>query len=206
MILLIDCSKGLRLIVGNKQRILVNKSKPRLKKVSERLTVEIKILLDSIKKDYQNLSKIIVINGPGSFTGIRTGITAAKVLGLSLKLPVCGISLFELLRINYLKTKPKKNLKFFIKLNKYNYFTQNVNKSGKESEIILESFGANLQYKSKEVDLVFLDNISVKNISRKVNDKEEIITINDLFNKTFKDLTNLSEKKYIPSPIYVKTF
>ena len=206
MILLIDCSKGLRLIVGNKQRILVNKSKPRLKKVSERLTVEIKILLDSIKKDYQNLSKIIVINGPGSFTGIRTGITAAKVLGLSLKLPVCGISLFELLRINYLKTKPKKNLKFFIKLNKYNYFTQNVNKSGKESEIILESLGANPQFKSKEVDLVFLDNISVKNISRKVNDKEEIITINDLFNKTFKDLTNLSEKKYIPSPIYVKTF
>ena len=206
MILLIDCSKGLRLIVGNKQRILVNKSKPRLKKVSERLTVEIKILLDSIKKDYQNLSKIIVINGPGSFTGIRTGITAAKVLGLSLKLPVCGISLFELLRINYLKTKPKKNLKFFIKLNKYNYFTQNVNKSGKESEIILESFGVNLQYKSKEVDLVFLDNISVKNISRKVNDKEEIITINDLFNKTYRDLINLSEKKYIPSPIYVKTF
>jgi tRNA threonylcarbamoyladenosine biosynthesis protein TsaB len=206
MILLIDCSKGLRLIIGNKQRIVVNKSKPRLKKVSERLTVEIKILLDSIKKDYKNLSKIIVINGPGSFTGIRTGITAAKVLGLSLKLPVCGISLFELLQISYLKTKPKKNLKFLIKLNKDNYFVQNVNKSGKESEIILESFGSNLQYKSKEFDLVFLDNISVKNISRKVNEKEEIITIYDLFSKTYRDLINLSEKKYIPSPIYVKTF
>ena len=206
MILLIDCSKGLRLIIGNKQRIVVNKSKPRLKKVSERLTVEIKILLDSIKKDYQNLSKIIVINGPGSFTGIRTGITAAKVLGLSLKLPVCGISLFELLRINYLKTKSKKNLKFLIKLNKDKYFAQNVSKSGKESEIIIESFSANLKYKSKEVDIVFLDNISGKNISRKVNNKEEIITINDLFNKTYRDLINLSEKKYIPSPIYVKTF
>ena len=206
MILLIDCSKGLRLIIGNKQRIVANKSKPRLKKVSERLTVEIKILLDSIKKDYQNLSKIIVINGPGSFTGIRTGITAAKVLGLSLKLPVCGISLFELLRINYLKTKSKKNLKFLIKLNKYNYFSQNVGKSGKESKIILESFGAILQDKSKKVDFVFLDNISVKNMSRKLNDKEEIITINDLFNKTYRDLINLSEKKYIPSPIYVKTF
>ena len=206
MILLIDCSKGLRLIIGNKQRIVANKSKPRLKKVSERLTVEIKILLDSIKKDYQNLSKIIVINGPGSFTGIRTGITAAKVLGLSLKLPVCGISLFELLRISYLKNKPKRNLKFLIKLNKDNYFAQNVNKSGKESEIILESFGASLQYKSKEIDFVFLDNISVKNISRNVNDKEEIITIDDLFNKTYRDLINLSEKKYIPSPIYVKTF
>ena len=206
MILLIDCSKGLRLIIGNKQRILVNKSKPRLKKVSERLTLEIKILLDSIKKDYQNLSKIIVINGPGSFTGIRTSITAAKVLGLSLKLPVCGISLFELLCINYLKTKPKKNLKFLIRLNKKNYFAQNVSKSGKESRIILESFSTNPQYKSKEVDLVFLDNISEKNISRKVNEKEEIITIYDLFSKTYRDLINLSEKKYIPSPIYVKTF
>jgi tRNA threonylcarbamoyl adenosine modification protein YeaZ len=206
MILLIDCSKGLRLIIGNKQRILVNKSKPRLKKVSERLTLEIKILLDSIKKDYKNLSKIIVINGPGSFTGIRTGITAAKVLGLSLKLPVCGISLFELLCINYLKTKPKKNLKFLIKLNKKNYFAQNVSKSGKESKIILESFDANPQYKSKEVDLVFLDNISEKSISRKVSEKEEIIAINDLFNKTYRDLIDLSEKKYIPSPIYVKTF
>ena len=206
MILLIDCSKVLRLIIGNKQRIVANKSKRRFKKVSEKLTLDIKTLLDSIKKDYQNLSKIIVINGPGSFTGIRTGITAANVLGLSLKLPVFGISLFELLRINYLKTKPIKNLKFLIKLNKDNYFAQNVNKSGKESEIILETFGANLQYKSKEVDLVFLDNISVKNISRKVNNKKEIITINDLFYKTYKDLINLSEKKYIPSPIYVKTF
>ena len=133
MILLIDCSKGLRLIIGNKQRIVTNKSKPRLKKVSEKLIVEIKILLDSINKDYQNLTKIIVINGPGSFTGIRTGITAAKVLGLSLRLPVCGISLFELLWINYIKTKPKKNLKFLIHLNKHNYFTQNVFKSGKKS-------------------------------------------------------------------------
>ena len=85
-------------------------------------------------------------------------------------------------------------------------FAQNISKSGKESEIILESFGANLQYKSKDVDLVFLDNISVKNTSRKVNDKEEIININDLFNKTYRDLINLSEKKYIPIPIYVKTF
>ena len=206
MILLIDCSKGLRLIIGNKQRILANKSKPRLKKVSERLILEIKILLDSINEDYQNLSKIIVINGPGSFTGIRTSITAAKVLGLSLNIPVCGISLFELLWINYLKTKTKKNLKFLVQLNKYNYFTQNVLKSGKKSKIILESFSTNLQNKSKDVDLVFLDYISVKTMSRKVNYKEEIITINDLFANTYKDLKNLSEKKYIPSPIYVKTF
>ena len=108
--------------------------------------------------------------------------------------------------MNYLKTKTKKNSKVFIKLNKNTYFAQNVSKSGKVSKIILRSYGANPKYKSKNADLVFLDNISEKNISRKVNDKEEIITINDLFNKTFKDLTNLSEKKYIPSPIYVKTF
>ena len=103
MILLIDCSKGLHLILGNKQKILVTVNKPRLKKVSEALIVEIENLLSSANINYKNLTKIIVMNGPGSFTGIRTAVTATKVLGLSLKIPVCGISLFDLLSLQHAK-------------------------------------------------------------------------------------------------------
>ncbi len=206
MILLINCSKGLKLIIGNDKRILARISKPRLRRVSERLILEIKILLKSIKKDYGNLSKIIVVNGPGSFTGIRTAITAAKVLGLSLDLPVCGVSLFDLLLINYLKNNPKKNLKLFIQLNKYNFFSQKIFQSGKKSDISLVKLNKELLVRNKDFIFIFDHNILANKEAKKLFKEGKIIIINDVFNESYKDLVALSEKKYIPNPIYVKTF
>ena len=40
----------------------------------------------------ESVDKIIVVNGPGSFTGIRIGITIAKVYGWALNIPVITIS------------------------------------------------------------------------------------------------------------------
>ena len=50
MILLINCSKGLHLILGNKQKIIATALKPRLKKVSESLVLEIENLLKKNNK------------------------------------------------------------------------------------------------------------------------------------------------------------
>ena len=41
---------------------------------------------------FQSLDRIAVTVGPGSFTGIRVGISAAKAFGISLGLPVVGVS------------------------------------------------------------------------------------------------------------------
>ena len=208
MILLIDCSKGLHLVVGNKQKILVTSYKPRLKKVSEALVVEIENLLNSASINYNNLTKIIVMIGPGSFTGIRTAVTAAKVLGLSLKIPVCGISLFDLLNLHHAKIKSNKNQKFFIHLNNQIFFMQDILKLGKKSEISIINFEIDLPVDINGFDVISSDRKIIKplRITSKLSQESNIFIYNDIFISSYNNLIDLAEKKYIPNPIYVKTF
>lgn len=43
------------------------------------------------------INKIFVVNGPGSFTGLRIGVTIAKTMSWSLNIPVVPISSLEVL-------------------------------------------------------------------------------------------------------------
>lgn len=43
------------------------------------------------------LSKIVVAKGPGSYTGVRIGVTIAKTLAWTLQIPLVGISSLEVL-------------------------------------------------------------------------------------------------------------
>ena len=47
-----------------------------------------------------DINKIIVVNGPGSFTGIRIGITIAKVYAWSLKIKITTVSALEVMAIS----------------------------------------------------------------------------------------------------------
>jgi len=47
-----------------------------------------------------DIDKIIVVNGPGSFTGIRIGITIAKVYAWSLKIPITTIYSLEAMALS----------------------------------------------------------------------------------------------------------
>lgn len=42
-----------------------------------------------------DINKIFVVNGPGSFTGIRVGVTIAKVIGSMLNIPLIKLSELE---------------------------------------------------------------------------------------------------------------
>jgi tRNA threonylcarbamoyladenosine biosynthesis protein TsaB len=42
-----------------------------------------------------DLSKIVVAEGPGSYTGVRIGVTIAKTLAWTLKIPLSGVSSLE---------------------------------------------------------------------------------------------------------------
>ena len=58
---------------------------------AERLFPALESLLARKAGVYADLSRIAVTTGPGSFTGLRIGLSAARGLGLALGIPVLGI-------------------------------------------------------------------------------------------------------------------
>lgn len=55
--------------------------------------------------DINTVDKIFVVNGPGSFTGIRVGVTIAKTIGFCLNIPIIKLSELELLATTKTDTK-----------------------------------------------------------------------------------------------------
>ncbi|MCH5167716.1 MAG: tRNA (adenosine(37)-N6)-threonylcarbamoyltransferase complex dimerization subunit type 1 TsaB [Erysipelotrichales bacterium] len=68
------------------------------------------MLNDLLKRNsltVHDLNEIIVVNGPGSFTGVRIGVTIAKTLAYTLNIPIKTITSLECLAISD-TTKDKK--------------------------------------------------------------------------------------------------
>jgi tRNA threonylcarbamoyladenosine biosynthesis protein TsaB len=57
-------------------------------KLSETLNSKIEKILDESSISYKELDGLAVFKGPGSFTGLRIGITVANTLAYSLSIPI----------------------------------------------------------------------------------------------------------------------
>lgn len=60
-------------------------------------------LLETNSVTIDELSGIIVINGPGSFTGVRLGVVVAKMIGYCKNIPVKALSYLQALDLAYNK-------------------------------------------------------------------------------------------------------
>ena len=56
---------------------------------------EVQLMFERANINPQDIDKIIVVSGPGSFTGIRIGMTIAKIFAFSLKKDITSISSLE---------------------------------------------------------------------------------------------------------------
>jgi tRNA threonylcarbamoyladenosine biosynthesis protein TsaB len=68
------------------------------RKQAEFLVPLVNELLEEAGVEYKNLSRVAVITGPGSFTGLRVGIATAQGIALGVSVPCVGIDAFMLWR------------------------------------------------------------------------------------------------------------
>ena len=62
------------------------------KSYSALLLLTVREMLEQAGRRLSDLSALVVVNGPGSFTGVRVGVSAAKGLAESTGLPVIAVS------------------------------------------------------------------------------------------------------------------
>jgi len=62
---------------------------------SEVVIPAIQTVLKDANCNVEDINEIVVINGPGSFTGVRIGVTIAKTIAYSLNIPIKTITSLE---------------------------------------------------------------------------------------------------------------
>lgn len=62
---------------------------------AERLIAAIAEALEAAGADYSDLGGLAVSTGPGSFTGVRVGVSTIRGLALALKIPATGVTTLE---------------------------------------------------------------------------------------------------------------
>ncbi|AKM84917.1 TPA: tRNA (adenosine(37)-N6)-threonylcarbamoyltransferase complex dimerization subunit type 1 TsaB [Patescibacteria group bacterium] len=87
-------------VIGLNGKLVVWKS---VRNQSKELLPKIDKLLQEQKIKPAKLKGVAVNIGPGSFTGLRVGVTVANGFGYGLKLPVAGISEFDVVKMLYPK-------------------------------------------------------------------------------------------------------
>ncbi len=105
----------------------------------------IKEIFESNNLDVKNLDKIIVVNGPGSFTGIRIGLSIAKTFAYALNTKINTISSL----LAYLISDDKEDEKMAVIEDNKGYY---VCAMSNNKIIVEEKYITENNYKYREVD------------------------------------------------------
>ena len=108
---------SISIVEDNKILSLIERSIPNMHSVYT--TKFVKDVLDEAGLDANQLDNIMVVNGPGSFTGIRIGVTIAKTYGYLINKDLTLISSLKSLAIS---SKYEDKIMCLIPANKYSYY------------------------------------------------------------------------------------
>lgn len=77
--------------------VVADHSEPMNQGHDARLAPVVETLMQKAGIAFADLNRVAVVVGPGSFTGVRVGVAFARGLGLSLDIPVVGVTSLEAL-------------------------------------------------------------------------------------------------------------
>ncbi|HUC87628.1 MAG TPA: tRNA (adenosine(37)-N6)-threonylcarbamoyltransferase complex dimerization subunit type 1 TsaB [Candidatus Binatia bacterium] len=76
----------------NNRQLLVQETWEAHRELAETIHLKIESLLKNQAKDWSDLAGIICYKGPGSFTGLRIGLSVGNALAYGLNIPIVGSS------------------------------------------------------------------------------------------------------------------
>lgn len=177
IVLYIDtCNKDMAVGLSIGDKLVYKKQYEAFKRQSEVAAVEIDNCLKESNVKASDLDKIVVTNGPGSYTGIRIGLTLAKVMAKVLNIKIVCLSSLEAMcglnsrsaiidakskRVYYGKYSRGKCLvndcvKYISELDEEDYIgdTYVINKDSESIDIIENMFNLRFKEESKNIDAV----------------------------------------------------
>src|ERR1700730_13774122 len=83
-------------------RVIASASLPMLRGHAEALMPLIRRIMDEAGTAFRDLDRVVVTTGPGSFTGLRVGIAAARGIALAINKPAVGLSTLSAYAAPYL--------------------------------------------------------------------------------------------------------
>lgn len=145
---------------------------------SEVLMPHIAQILEMTKVRKQDLDAIAVSIGPGSFTGLRIGLAAAKSMAYALSLPIIGVSTLEAMAYHY--PVPGVYIAALLDAQKGNAYVaiyEYIEGTMKEVEAVVVDSFENILMKCQQLDkkVVLLGDIVQKNMSQVQSAGENII-------------------------------
>ncbi len=92
MILALNTSEAMchMTLLNTKGDVIASKQWLAERQLAQRLFTELETFLSENKLTFLDLSGLIVFKGPGSFTGLRIGVTVMNTLAYSQTIPVVG--------------------------------------------------------------------------------------------------------------------
>lgn len=167
---------------------------------AEHLMPKINDLLEKSGKNFSQIEKVVVVKGPGSFTGLRVGITVANMISYLNKCSLYEINTFKYWWTAFEKFKPALHSALLIYAGSKGVY---VNKRREDSAEIINLFELADYLKNKKIKNVFGEISSEQ--------KQEIISLNFInIEQSFGEIIASAISKGLKSvnivnPLYIKS-